>query len=192
MASPPDLDEGMDESADLTVDELEFLYRDLALFYRAALWRSVPRDSYLEIDVLGSSPKKFFAKMVGQVGEYRGLFVCDKVETMSDQVEDDEDLTLDSATVLSYDEDYKISPVDLWNIERYSFEVAGENAFPVIQFSGSTQDFRRPTREEVMDIQIAMRCFMALAEVPPSDIAIEKSLSVFDGIAKVAVKWAQI
>jgi hypothetical protein len=192
MASPPDLDEGMDESANLS--ELEFLYRDLALFYRAALWRSVPRDSYLEIEVLGSKTKKFFAKLVGQVGEYRGLFVCDKVETLRDQVDgdDDEELSLDSATILSYDEDYKISPVDLWNIERYSFEVAGENAYPVIQFSDRSQDFRRPSREEVLDVQIAIRCFMALAEVPPSEMAVEKSLSVFEGITKVAVKWAQI
>ncbi len=198
MASPPDLDESMQESADLSVEELEFLYRDLALFYRAALWRSIPRDSYLEIEVLDSTSNKFYAKLVGQIGEYRGLFLCENVEALRDQEQtdgdddQDDELGLNAATVLSYDEDYNISPIDLWSIERNSFEIAGENGFPIIQTSLSLQQYRRPNREEVLSVQIAIRCFMALAEVPPSKVAVEKSLSVFTGNVRVAVKWAQI
>lgn len=189
MSSPPDLRISMHESADLNEDDLESLYRDFALFYRAALWRSTHRDQYLEISAPSLERPKFFAKLIGQLGDYRGLYVGYQDEAFHEQVDDIPDPELFKSTVLNYDEAYSLCPTDLLFIERYGFEIAGENAFPMVQHCFAEQSFRRPDRSEVLEIQIAIRAVMALAERPRGSETEKLTLPTIEGPLEVGLRW---
>jgi hypothetical protein len=188
MSSSPELRTPMHESADLGEDELRSLYRDFALFYRAAPWRSAHRDQYLEIIAPALERPKFYAKLVGMFGDHRGVFVGYEEEVFQD-IEGDADWDDFESTVLNYDEAYTICPTDFLLMERYGFECAGENAFPLIQHCPSSKEMNRPDRGRVLEIQIAVRAFMALAERPKSDRSEEFTLPTIEGPIQVGLRW---
>ncbi len=92
-------------------------------------------------------------------------------------------------TVLHYCEAHEIPPIDVWWMERHQLSVAGEDAFPLLQRSLSEQRFRRPTRSELLDLDIALRSLPAFAEQPVSATLMQQTCATFQGSYSVRMRW---
>ncbi|MDZ4848286.1 MAG: hypothetical protein SGI77_03255 [Pirellulaceae bacterium] len=177
------------ESAQADDRELTRLYQNIARFYRAALWRSISCDQIVQISSEEEDLGTFYAVIIGQMGQHRGLVICEDRKPIDDIVTGRATTNDDEVTVLNFSEAHEIAPIDLWLIEQMDLEIAGEDAYPLLQRSLSKQRFRRPTRSELLTVDVVMRCLPAFAEQPMLDEVVSQTVSTFLGPISVSLKW---
>jgi hypothetical protein len=187
--SDASLRDSLRESAEMNDRELTKLYQNIARFYRASLWRSIPGDQMLQISSQDEDIGTFYAVIMGQMSQHRGIVICEDRKPIEDIVTGRNTSPDSEVTVLNYCEAHEIAPIDLWLIEQLNLDVAGEDAFPLLQRSISEQRFRRPTRSEMLDIDIAIRCMPAFAEQPVNEKAVSQTVSTFQGPVVVSLMW---
>lgn len=187
--SDASLRDSLRDSAEMDDRELTKIYQNIARFYRASLWRSIPGDQMLQISSQDEEIGTFYAVIMGQMSQHRGIVICEDRKPIEDIVTGRTTSPDSEVTVLNYCEAHEIAPIDLWLIEQLNLDVAGEDAFPLLQRSISEQRFRRPTRSELLDIDIAIRCLPAFAEQPVDEKAISQTVSTFQGPVLVSLMW---
>lgn len=187
--SDASLRESLRESAEMDDRELTRLYQNIARFYRASLWRSIPGDQMIQITSSDEEIGTFYAVIIGQMSQHRGIVICEERKPIEDIVTGRSTSTESEVTVLNYSEAHEIAPIDLWLIEQLNLEVAGEDAFPLLQRSISKQRFRRPTRSELLAVDIAIRCLPAFAEQPILEEVVSQTVATFQGPVAISLKW---
>lgn len=187
--SDASLRESLRDSAEMDDRELTRLYQNITRFYRASLWRSIPGDQLIQIICSDHEIGTFYAVIIGQMSQHRGLVICEDRKPIEDIVTGRSTSTDSEVTVLNFCEAHEIAPIDVWLIEQLNLEVAGEDAYPLLQRSISRQRFRRPTRNELLAVDIAIRCLPAFAEQPMIDDVVSQTVSTFQGPVAVSLKW---
>jgi hypothetical protein len=188
-SSSPSTRQSLFESSGVSREGLRSLYHLLARFYRAALWRSVPSSRRLEISEALSEASPCYASLVGQMGIERGMFIT--TTPPNELPADDSAGTIDeeSFTIVSFSEAHEIAPIDLWYIEQEGWEIAGENAFPLLQRALGSKSYRRPNEEELRQVEWAARSLLAMAERPIDDVAHRLTISTIDGSRELILRW---
>jgi hypothetical protein len=123
------------------------------------------------------------------MGIERGMFIT--TTPPNELPADDSAGTIDeeSFTIVSFSEAHEIAPIDLWYIEQEGWEIAGENAFPLLQRALGSKSYRRPNEEELRQVEWAARSLLAMAERPIDDVAHRLTISTIDGSRELILRW---
>jgi hypothetical protein len=188
-SSSPSTRQSLFESSDISREALRSLYQLLARFYRAALWRSVPSSRRLEISDTFSEASPCYASLVGQMGIERGMFITTQPPEEFPAGDVAGAIDEEAFTIVSFSEAHEIAPIDLWYIEQEGWEIAGENAFPLLQQALGSKSYRRPNDEELRQVEWAARSLLAMAERPIDDVAHRLTISTSDGSRELILRW---
>jgi hypothetical protein len=188
-ASDHSVREPLTDCCDLDIEGLRHFYHSMERFYKAGLWRSIPANRILELTCNELEKGCCCSALVGQTGRDRGIFIMDTIDDFV-QLNVDSDANL-ASTIVEFTEDYDCPPIDVWMIERYDFEIAGEEAYPTVTRQEVSKSFRRPNREELLQVDLVARALVAVAEKPDDGQPHRMKIQSFAGPVDVSVLWIQ-
>jgi len=194
--------ESLFDCCEITESPLRIFYATIRDFYNAQTWKWIPSDRIIEISFPDHDHDPFYVCVIGQSGFHFGLVCSDDIDNLramsdyeSDIDESDEGETdlheADEAdvTFLNFGESHEIPPIDLWFIEQFDFDVASEDAFPLVQRFVADQRYRRPNRRELDQIAVATKAIpkLRLTEIPDDGVTFD--LDFFYHQTSVHVRW---
>jgi hypothetical protein len=110
-----------------------------------------------------------------------------------DDIDEDADEDADSmqsdVTFLNFGESHEIPPIDLWFIEQFDFDVAGEDSYPLIQRFVAEQRYRRPNKRELEQVAIAAKALPRMSQSDLSKNGVTFDLDFFYHQTTVRVRW---
>ncbi len=106
-----------------------------------------------------------------------------------DDSDDDSDSMQSDVTFLNFGESHEIPPIDLWFIEQFDFDVAGEDSYPLIQRFVADQRYRRPNKRELEQVAIAAKALPRMSHAELSKSGVTFDLDFFYHQTTVRVRW---
>jgi tetratricopeptide (TPR) repeat protein len=143
------------------------LFNSAAEFYRAAPWVQLQNEDVLSIR-LPSQKKPYYAIVMGQGGIEYGLALYKRWEDVERQYlpHDDPEETIppDGLNSFFFNPINEVPFDDLEAIERYGWEVAGQDAYPVPLVFVPPDEVQRPDRDVLLWYEAALRAIPIFVE----------------------------
>ena len=148
------------DTPEVTPGLLRGVYEAAAEFYRAAPWVQLSNDQVLAIRRPGERDYRY-ALVMGQGGVEYGLILYTDWSEVKHQLMDGDDpmsgWPAGGWHSLFYDTADNLPFADLDAIEQHGFDIAAEDAYPVVVVIEEHDQVRRPTREEWEWYEAALR-----------------------------------
>lgn len=157
-AEPP----GLLAVAGVTPEYVAHLFSVAAAFYRAEPWLHFNSDAPLAIRFPSNAPDEHFVSVLGMGGTEYGIAIYydwqDFLRLYLQDGNTPEDLLSERGHLTVMFGDPSFLPIDDSEAaERYGWEIAGDDAWPLfMQFHRGGDHVRRPTREELELIEAAL------------------------------------
>lgn len=191
--SDASLRESLSSSAELEVDEIRTLYKNCSRFFEAAPWQKVPTDHLIRISCPLFRHKHYYASIIGQSGIHCGMVLSFDGLGMKAMMDDKLGKSIDfEMTLLNFGEQHEIAPIDLWTIEQFDCDVNNLNAYPTIQQSLSSHQYRRPNRDSILALDTAMQVIPLFLNDPTGRESMSVDIESLHGQATVQVEWFKI
>jgi hypothetical protein len=107
----------------------------------------------------------------------------------NNEQDDDSDSVESDVTFLNFGESHEIPPIDLWFIEQYDFDVAGEDSYPLIQRFVADQRYRRPNQKELEQVAFAAKALPMMNRSEMGKNGMTFDLDFFYHETTVRVRW---
>jgi hypothetical protein len=133
-------------------------------YFRQQPWRKVPGDTIIEIECRERGGGPQYGVVMGQMGQTLGLATYDNLQELQSLMHrgqsDEEEVRTQSGLTMMFSEAFEIAVPDLMAAERYGWQVAGPEAYPlVVRLERGT--FRPPQPAE---LEFLTACLRSLPE----------------------------
>lgn len=184
----------------VTAKAVASLFNSAADFYRAAPWVQLDNEDVLSIQ-LPSQKRPYYAIVMGQGGVEYGLALYKRWEDVERQFlySDDPEETIppDGLNSFFFNPIHEVPFDDLEAIERYGWEVAGQEAYPVPLVFIPPDKVQRPDREVLLWYEAALRAIPIFArdhilrdaEGDINPVEVEIPVTISTGLVTVQIKY---
>jgi hypothetical protein len=180
------VDEALATQAGVDNDSMSRLYQSAARFYKAAPWMMVGFDKLLKlVPAGGRSGRTWGVTVIGQLGQTIGLSLMEDVDAAREFIQQEADLENLDVVTIQYGEIFEMPPMDLWYLERNNWEVAGQDAYPMIIKVLRGMQPACLTHEEMQMITLVMDAVPQFLDLPR-----DSSVDLTDGLGnQFCLSW---
>lgn len=156
---------GLLDSPGITPELVADTFLAAAQFYRDAPWRNIPGEVPIRLVSSSLEGGPLYAIVMGRAGLSKGLAVYDDLsflrKMIRGELSENQMRRGNVPLVVDFSDEDDFPPVDLYDQERFGWEVANPEAYPMIMRVNPGQNVRRPFAWELRVLQ------GALLAIPP-------------------------
>jgi len=150
------------------------MFRAAAALYRARPWDTIPADEWIGVECEQLGISRGALTVVGQQGESHGFLLCRTVEdavawlTAGERRQRGEPAAFPSQFFMfGYDDRRELDPVDVEEVERHGWEIAGPAAYPSLTVLDQDTEGRLPTADELAGVTAVVESLCEMLDDEP-------------------------